>query len=312
MYKQNKHMLNNNKNPWLRTVPRTPAILLFIILFSVVFPGLFTDYSTTLADLPNRLLPPGTEGHIFGTDTLGRDLFTRVLYGGRVSLLVAALVLVVSGSIGLTVAIVAGYLGGKVDALLMRIVDIFLSFPPMLIAIVFAVAFEPGVLTVVTAISISYWSKFCRVIRADVLQIKEQEYIALAKVAGCSDLYIMVRHILPNVLDTFLVVMSLEIGMVIRLEATLSFLGAGIAPPTPSWGQMVGAGRDYLMNAWWLSILPGGALAALIFCFNMIGDWIRDMMDPHLRAVLSVKTEKKRWLKGISTSRETITPANTK
>jgi peptide/nickel transport system permease protein len=213
-------------------------------------------------------------------------MLTRLFYGARISLLVAILVLAVSGTIGLTVGVVAGYVGGKVDAILMRVVDIFLSFPPILLAIIMALTLGQGMRTVVLAISIAYWARFSRVIRAEVLQIREQEFVALAKVAGCSPVYIMVRHIVPNVLDTFLVLMSLEIGMVIRMEATLSFLGAGIPPPTPTWGSMVGDGRDYITSAWWISLVPGGALAALILSFNLLGDWIREITDPQLRGIM--------------------------
>ena len=271
---------------WLKKAPWVPIIILGGFVFIVVFADIIAPYSPTAMNLPNRLLPPGTEGHILGTDTLGRDLLTRLFYGGRVSLVVSLVVLLVAGTIGLTVGIVAGYLGGKVDAILMRVVDIFLSFPPILLAIIFAVTLGPGMRTIIVAISAVYWARFSRVIRADVLQIKEQEFVALARVAGCSPLYIMVRHILPNVFDMWVVILSLQIGAVIKLEATLSFLGAGIPPPTPSWGRMVGDGRVYIDTAWWLCLVPGGALAAVILSFNMFGDWLRDVMDPRLRGVM--------------------------
>lgn len=287
---------------WFKKAPWFAIVILGLFLFSAVFTDIITSYSPTAINLTNRLLPPGTEGHFLGTDTLGRDLFTRLMYGGRVSLLVSVLVLLVAGGIGLTVGIIAGYFGGTADSILMRVVDIFLSFPPILLAIVFAVAMGPGVRTIIIAISAVYWARFSRIIRAEVLQIKEQEFVALAKVAGCSHIYIMIKHILPNVFDTFMVVMSLQIGMVIRLESTLSFLGAGISPPTPSWGQMVGAGRNYINTAWWLSIIPGAALAAVIHSFNMFGDWVRDMMDPQLSAIMAGGDDRdgRGWLAGLS------------
>jgi len=218
--------------------------------------------------------------------------------------MVVVYVLLLTGAIGLTVGVIAGYFGGKTDSILMRLVDINASFPTILLAIIFAVTFKPGMETLVIALSVSHWSVYPRVIRAEVLQLREMEYVALARVAGCSHLYIIFKHIIPNVIDTFIVVMSLEVGAIISLESTLSFLGAGIAPPTPSWGQMVGEGRDHISSAWWISVVPGGALAAIILCFNMFGDWLRDMMDPQLRAVLSVEIEKNRWgwLKGIRNS----------
>jgi peptide/nickel transport system permease protein len=271
---------------WLKKAPKGPMIILGLFLFIAVFAEHISSYSPTVVNLLNRLLPPGSEGHILGTDTLGRDVLTRLFYGARVSLIVALSVLLVAGTIGLAVGIIAGYLGGNVDAVLMRLVDIFLSFPPILLAIIFAVSLGPGLLTIIIAISATYWSHFARVLRAEVLQIREQEFVALARVAGCSPLYIMVRHILPNVLDTWIVILTLQIGLVIRLESTLSFLGAGIPPPSPSWGRMVGDGRDYIDTAWWLCFVPGGALAAVILSFNMLGDWLRDMMDPQLRSVM--------------------------
>ena len=271
---------------WFKKAPWFPIVILGIFLFIVIFADVVAPHSPTAINLPNRLAPPGSEGHLLGTDSLGRDLMTRLFYGGRVSLAVSVIVLLIAGTVGLTVGIVAGYLGGKVDAIMMRVVDIFLSFPPILLAIIMAVSLGPGFRTIIIAISLTYWSRFARVIRAEVLQIKEQEFIALARVAGCSPLYIMVRHILPNVFDTHMVIMSLQIGMVIRLESTLSFLGAGIPPPTPSWGRMVGDGRAYIDTAWWIAIVPGGALALVILSFNMLGDWLRDVMDPQLRGVM--------------------------
>ena len=275
------------KRPWwFKKAPWAPIVILAFLLFIVIFADVVSPHSPTTINLPNRLAPPGSEGHLLGTDSLGRDLMTRLFYGGRVSLAVSVIVLLLAGTTGLAVGIVSGYLGGKVDAVMMRVVDIFLSFPPILLAIIMAVSLGPGFRTIIIAISLTYWSRFARVIRAEVLQIKEQEFIALARVAGCSPLYIMVRHILPNVLDTHLVIMSLEIGMVIRLESTLSFLGAGIPPPTPSWGRMVGDGRAYIDTAWWIALVPGGALAMVILSFNMLGDWLRDVMDPQLRGVM--------------------------
>ena len=275
------------KRPWwFKKAPWFPIVILVVLLFIVVFADVISPHSPTTINLPNRLAPPGSEGHLLGTDSLGRDLMTRLFYGGRVSLAVSVIVLLIAGTLGLAVGIVSGYLGGKVDAVMMRVVDIFLSFPPILLAIIMAVSLGPGFRTIIIAISLTYWSRFARVIRAEVLQIKEQEFIALARVAGCSPLYIMVRHILPNVFDTHMVIMSLQIGMVIRLESTLSFLGAGIPPPTPSWGRMVGDGRAYIDTAWWIAIVPGGALALVILSFNMLGDWLRDVMDPQLRGVM--------------------------
>lgn len=281
--------LKQIKRPWwIKKAPWFAIIILSIFIFIAVFAETLAPYPTNVMDLSNRLAPPGSEGHILGTDTLGHDVLSRVIYGGRVSLLVTLLVLTLSGTIGLTVGIVAGYLGGKVDNILMRIVDVFLSFPPILIAIIFAVTMGPGLHTIVLAISFTYWARFTRSIRAQVLQIKGEEYIALAKVAGCSPLYIMFKHVLPNVFDVFVVLATLQIGLVIVLESSLSFLGAGLPPTLPSWGQLVGSGRDYIDSAWWITIIPGIALAIVVLSFNLFGDWLRDVTDPKLRAVMSV------------------------
>jgi peptide/nickel transport system permease protein len=217
---------------------------------------------------------------------LGRDVLSRLFYGARISLIVAGLALVGGGGVGLLAGIVAGYLGGKVDAVLMRAVDIGLTFPAILFALVFAVTMGPGLITITLAISLTLWPRFARVIRGETLSISERDFVALAIVANCSPLHIMWRHIFPNVLNTFMVLLSLNVGYVIILEATLSFLGAGIQPPTPSWGQMVADGKEYIVNAWWVALIPGAALALFVLAFNIFGDWLRDTLDPRLRSVM--------------------------
>ena len=276
-----KNKISAKSLPWLYI-----SILVIFVLCSVFAP-LIAPYSPTAMDLRHRLSPPLTKGHLLGTDTLGRDMLSRILYGGRTSLLVAMLVLLVSGTLGLTVGITSAYIGGKTESVLMRIVDIFLSFPPILVAIVFAVSMGPGLGTVVAAISFTYWARFSRSIRAEALQVKQNEFIALAKVAGCSPVKIMIKHILPNVLDTFVVVATLQIGQVITLESTLSFLGAGLPVSLASWGRIVGDGRDYISTAWWICTFSGLALALVVLAFNQLGDWFRDARDPYLAAIMA-------------------------
>jgi peptide/nickel transport system permease protein len=207
------------------------------------------------------------------------------VYGARVSLTVAMFALLSGGLIGLGIGIIAGYVGGRTDSTLMRIVDATLTFPTILIALLLAVSLGPGLRTIVLAITVIIWARFARVVRGEVLTVKTRDFVALARVHGCSHLRIMLVHIMPNVLNTFMVLLTLHIGFVIIVEASLSFLGAGIPPPTPSWGQMVADGRSHIASAWWLSALPGAAIMAMVLAFNLFGDWLRDWLDPRLRQV---------------------------
>jgi peptide/nickel transport system permease protein len=273
---------------WLARLPWAPVLILMVVVFVSIFAPLLTSHNPTAVDLPNRLIPPswqagGRPEFILGTDTLGRDLMTRIFYGGRVSLQVAFYVLATSGTIGLALGIVAGYLKGIVSSAIMRAVDSLMAMPTLLVALVFAVSLGPSMKTVVLAIAVTIWSRFTRVLRGEVLSISKRDFVAQARVAGCSELRIMAVHILPNIFNTFMILLSLNVGSTIITEASLSFLGAGIPPPTPSWGQMISEGRDYITSAWWLSLLPGFALALTVLAFNQLGDWMRDMLDPRLR-----------------------------
>jgi len=258
------------------------------MLFMAVFAPLITSHSPIDQSLPDKLLPPiwekgGTAEHILGTDIFGRDVLTRLYFGARVSMIVTALALLVGGGVGLVIGIVSGYVGGRVDNLLMRVVDAALAFPTILFALLLAVTMGQGLGTIVIAISLLLWARFARVIRGEVLAVKQRDFIALAKVHGCSPARIMVTHVLPNVLNTFMVLLTLHVGVVIVAEASLSFLGAGVPPPTPSWGLMVAEGRGKISSAWWLSIIPGIAITLVVLAFNLFGDWLRDRLDPKLR-----------------------------
>jgi peptide/nickel transport system permease protein len=276
-------------NRWgeLGNLPWTPVIILIGFVFISTFSGLITSYGPQEMDLANRLQPPGFEGaggkHWLGTDTVGRDLLSRIFYGGRISLIIAATGLLFGGGLGLIIGIVSGYIGGKTDAVLMRLTECFLSVPSLFIALVFVMTLGPGLKTVIIALCILTWSRFSRIIRGEVLSLKEREFVLQAKVAGCSSLRIMIVHILPNMLNTFMVLCSLNVSHLILTEATLSFLGAGVPPPTPAWGNMVSEGRGYISSAWWLCIFPGVALMLVVYAFNLFGDWLRDRLDPKLR-----------------------------
>ncbi len=266
----------------------------FVIIAVMVFVGVFAPFvaphSATEQSLPNKLKPPawqegGNAKHLLGTDTLGRDLLSRLIYGARVSLTVALSALLFGGGVGLMLGIFSGYTGGRVDSFIMRVVDATLTFPTILIALLLTVSLGQGLRTIVIAITLIIWARFARVVRGEVLTVKARDFVALARVHGCSHLRIMAVHIVPNVMNTFMVLLTLHIGFVIIVEASLSFLGAGIAPPTPSWGQMVADGRGHIAGAWWLSVVPGIAILLVVLAFNLFGDWLRDWLDPRLRQV---------------------------
>jgi peptide/nickel transport system permease protein len=272
----------------MRKAPWIPIIIITSIACMALFAPLLAPYSPIDQALREKLIPPfwvegGSMTHILGTDAFGRDVLSRLIYGARVSLLVALLALTVGGGIGLMIGIVAGYTGGALDSLLMRLVDAAFTFPAILFALLLAVTMGQGLGTLVIAISLLLWASFARVIRGEVLMLRQRDFVALAKVRGCSSLRIMLTHILPNVLNTFMVLVTLNIGVVIIAEASLSFLGAGIPPPTPTWGLMVSEGRGRIADAWWIALIPGIAITLLVLSVNLFGDWLRDRLDPQLR-----------------------------
>jgi peptide/nickel transport system permease protein len=274
----------------LGRLPWTAFVIIAVMVVVAVLAPLIAPHSPTEQSLPDKLKPPvwqegGSAKHLLGTDLLGRDLFSRLVYGARVSLTVAAFALLSGGLIGLAVGIIAGYLGGRVDSILMRVVDATLTFPTILIALLLAVSLGAGLRTIVIAITVIIWARFPRVVRGEVLGVRARDFVSLARVHGCSSFRIMLVHIVPNVMNTFMVLLTLHIGFVIIVEASLSFLGAGIPPPTPSWGQMVADGRSHIASAWWLSVMPGAAIMLVVLAFNLFGDWLRDWLDPRLRQV---------------------------
>jgi peptide/nickel transport system permease protein len=272
----------------MRKAPWLPICIIAVMVCMALFAPLLAPYSPIDQALREKLIPPfwidgGSLHHILGTDAFGRDVLSRLIYGARVSLLVATLALTAGGGIGLMVGIVAGYFGGALDNLLMRLVDAAFTFPAILFALLLAVTMGQGLATLVIAISLLLWASFARVIRAEVLTLRQRDFVALAKVRGCSSSRIMLTHILPNVLNTFMVLVTLNIGVVIIAEASLSFLGAGIPPPTPTWGLMISEGRGRIADAWWVALIPGIAITALVLSVNLFGDWLRDRLDPQLR-----------------------------
>ena len=227
--------------------------------------------------------PEGTTRYLLGTDHLGRDLLTRIIYGARVSLVMAALTLLVGGTMGTVLGLTAGWYGGWIDEAVMRLVDIILALPLILIALVLVVALGPSFQLIIGIMAIAIWPLFTRVTRGEVLRVKTADYVALARVAGAGTLRIMFLHILPGIANSVIVVATLLVGVVILLEAALSFLGAGVPPPTPAWGSMLSEGRDRIAVAWWISTLPGLAIFLTVLSLNLFGDWLRDALDPRLR-----------------------------
>jgi peptide/nickel transport system permease protein len=265
-----------------------PLSIITVMVITAVLAEFLTPYSSTEISLANRLRPPfwekgGSLSHPLGTDPMGRDLLTRMIYGARVSLVVAMLALLVGGGLGAALGLIAGYYGGRLDALVMRVADTTMAFPIILFAILFVVVLGGSMVTTVFAVALVLWARYARVIRGEVLSLRERDFVAQARVAGCSSSRIMLVHLFPNILNTLVVLLSLQVGWVIIVEASLSFLGAGIPPPTPTWGAMIAEGRDYIATAWWVSFFPGLAILATVLSFNLFGDWLRDALDPKLR-----------------------------
>ena len=225
----------------------------------------------------------GTSKYLLGTDDLGRDILSRIIYGARISLIIAAVTLGIGGAIGTGLGLIAGYFGGLIDELLMRVVDIFLALPLVLVALVLVVAVGQSFFLTTMVLVLFIWVRFARQIRGEVLQLKTMDYVSLAKVAGASTPRILFVHLFPGVVNTLIVVATLQVSIVILVESTLSFLGAGVPPPTPAWGSMVADGRDFLADAWWISTMPGVAILLTVLSLNLFGDWLRDRLDPKLR-----------------------------
>lgn len=274
----------------LRRYPLIPGVIIFIFIFLAIFGEALAPYPPNGVSLRERFLPPawqsgGKTDHLLGTDNLGRDMLSRIMAGARVSSIVALLAITLGGFVGAALGIISGYYGKRVDAIVMRAVDATLAFPIILLAILLCMILGPSLQNVVISLGIVLWARFARVIRGEVLSLKERDFVALARVAGSSDLRIMARHIFPNIWNTLLVMLTLQVGWVIIVEASLSFLGAGIPGPSPVWGSMISKGREYITTAWWIPFLPGLGVSLVCLSFNMFGDWLREVLDPKLRQV---------------------------
>ena len=263
----------------------------FFILLGFVLAAIFANFivpkDPLQIDLAHALVKPFTtvDGTTFwlGSDKLGRDILSRIILGARVSLTVVLIGVVVAGSVGTFLGILAGYKGGTVDSVISRSVDVMLGFPTILFALILAIVLGPSLFNVALVVILVYWARYARQARGETLKVREMDYTTLARTAGCSNFVIMLRHIFPNVVNSLLVVSTVNIGTVITLEATLSFLGAGVPPPAPSWGTMCADGRGLLVSAWWVSFMPGLAITIVVLSANIFGDWLRDRLDPNLR-----------------------------
>jgi peptide/nickel transport system permease protein len=261
------------------------VVVIALTLFMAIFAPFITPYKDQALGEPNlseRLQPPGGK-HILGTDHMGRDILSRIIYGSRTSLLVGITVVTFSGLIGMIVGIAAGYFGGIVDNLLMRFTDIFLAFPPLLLALLIASTLGKGLGNAVLALVITWWPWYARLSRSQVLSIKTLAYVEAARSAGVSNFMIMIRHIFPNCVTPVLVQATMDMGSAILEAAALSFLGLGVQPPAPDWGLMISEGKNYFLNYWWVPTFPGLFIFLLVMSFNLLGDVLREILDPRLR-----------------------------
>jgi peptide/nickel transport system permease protein len=256
-----------------------------LVVLVAIFGPLITPHDPNAPEPVLRLSPPAWEergawDHPLGTDPVGRDILSRLIAGTRPTLLIAATVVVLSGSIGLVVAVVAGYWGGLIGALLMRLTDAVISMPFLVFAVAIAAAVGPSLLNLILILAVLSWGAYARVIRAEVLRVRGFEYVTLARLAGVHDITIIRRHILPNVLNSVLVLASLQLGVMIIASASLDFLGLGVPPPDATWGGMLADGRLYISTAWWVVTVPGIAIGVLVLAVNILGEWLRDTLDP--------------------------------
>lgn len=274
----------------LARAPKLATGILLVTVLVAVFGPMISSWDATETDLVARQLPPawmdgGDSSHWLGTDRQGRDILIRVMVGARVSLTIAALVILISCVIGTALGLIAGYKGGWLDAVITRLVDGMSAFPPVLVALAVAVTVGSSVWVVVGVLSLVLWSRYARLVRAETLSWKEREFVLAAVVTGCRPTRIVLRHVLPNLVNTVIVFSTLQVGYVILSEAALSFLGAGVPPPTPTWGGMIADGHNYIDTLWWMWVFPGIAIAGVIVSANLLGDWLRDEFDPRLRQV---------------------------
>ena len=269
--------------------PVLPTLILLVLAFTAVFANVIAPSDPEIGTLGERFRPPawqvgGSEKYLLGTDHLGRDVLSRLIFGARVSMVVGLTAVLFAGAVGTALGILSGFLGGWVDQVIMRVTDTWLALPALTFAIFLAAVVGPSEMNIVIILGAVYWTRYARVIRGEVLSLRERDFVRLAIVAGCSKWTIMRRHILPNVLNSAIVLGTLMLGVVIVTEAALSFLGVGVPPPKPAWGLMLADGKKGLMAGyWWLTVLPGSCIMLMVLSANLLGDWLRVKLDPQLR-----------------------------
>ena len=260
------------------------GIVVFLVLVAVIGP-FFVPYpkdASGAVHIADKLLPPSTD-HWMGTDHVGRDILTRIVVGARVSLIAGVMVIILAVAIGTVLGAIAGFFGGWIESLIMRVTDVFLTIPDLILAMAFAAALGPGLTNVMIAVSLVWWPGYCRLVRANVIALRSAQFAEAAQSLGSSRMRILFRHVLPNAFPTVLVKASMDIGFAVLTTASLGFIGLGTQPPTPDWGQMVSEGRKYLRDAWWYSTFPGMAILLTVLATNLLGDGIRDVLDPRSR-----------------------------
>jgi peptide/nickel transport system permease protein len=274
-----------------------PVMILALMVIMAIFTNLswlglpnvgLAPHDPDSGVITDRYLPPafmegGKSEYLLGTDRLGRDILSRIIYGARISLSISMIVIFITAFIGTVLGIIAGYAGGRIDGFIMRVTDIALSFPGILLALLLAVSIGPGYWTVIFALSIIGWAGYTRMVRGEAMRICQSDFVAQARVNGASAWRIMLKHIFPNVINSLIIMMTLSVGMIILMESTLSYMGVGVTAPTASWGSMVSDGRTELDRAWWISAFPGICIGLVVLSGNFLGDWLRDKLDPRLR-----------------------------
>jgi len=259
----------------------TGLLIILALVFVALLAPLLMPHSATIGDLAgNRLKPPGTPGYLLGTDDQGRDILSRLIEGSRITLAVVALVAIIAAPVGLLIGTVSGFAGGYVDAALMRITDIFLAFPKLILALAFVAALGPGIENAVIAIALTSWPPYARLARAETLGVRNSDYIAAVRLMGASPTRIVIRHIMPMCLSSLIIRVTLDMAGIILTAAGLGFLGLGAQPPMPEWGAMIASGRRFILDQWWVATMPGIAILIVSLGFNLLGDGLRDALDP--------------------------------
>ena len=268
-----------------RRIPKGAASIILVLLLCAFFSPWLAPHDPVEQNLLDALKPPfwqkgGTMGYLLGTDNLGRDILSRIIYGARISVIVGFVGVLLAGAVGTLLGIIAGYFGGKIDAVIMRLTDIMLSLPFILVGIAIIGAIGPSLTNVIIVLGITQWVGYTRIIRFEAMSLSRSEFIEMAVISGCRWWRILLVHILPNVLNSAVVLATLDVGKMIIIEAAFSFLGLGVKPPTATWGAMLADGRLYMTIAWWIVTFPGLAIFATVLAGNLIGDWLRDELDP--------------------------------